>query len=363
MASKLSLILHLESFEYDLRDCAMKKNEISILNVLFCLMIIFIHVTAAPITNLSPDTLIVKVLFVIHRICGVAVHGFVFLSGLKLFLKDTSNIKYYDYIVSRIKRIYIPYLIVAVLYYFFEVCRGVYIFDIHQLAGFLTFGNGEAHLYFVFVIMQFYLLLPLWRHLVNTKNTPVLLIVAALINIVGYCYLTDILSCLNIAENFSYNHGLFTSYIFVWTLGCVCGKYYDKFVNFIGDKKFIFGLVAGLLTFADVYMEFNNFYYGGVFEFSKIVRLLYLPAMIMFVYSLFAGCKLKIFNNRILKLIDGASFEIYLFHIFVIYVVGSFTKKIALGQLELYSINFVFVYLISITLCVLYKNIIGRLKK
>ena len=107
----------------------MKKNEISALNVLFCLMVIFIHVTSAPITNLPPDTVTVKILFSIHRMCGVAVYGFVFLSGVKLFLKDTSKIEYSEYIIARLQKIYIPYLIVTVLYYLYEIILGFYVFD------------------------------------------------------------------------------------------------------------------------------------------------------------------------------------------------------------------------------------------
>ena len=42
----------------------MKKNEISVLNVLFCLMVIFIHVTAAPLTGHNTTENVVRYCFI-----------------------------------------------------------------------------------------------------------------------------------------------------------------------------------------------------------------------------------------------------------------------------------------------------------
>ncbi len=333
----------------------MKKNEISVLNVLFCLMVIFIHVTAAPITGHNTTEHVSRILFFIHRMCGVAVHGFVFLSSVKLFLKDTSKIDYRKYIKGRFSRIYIPYLIFVVIYYLFEVTRGFYEFNIPQLLEFILFGSGESHFYFIFVIMQFYLLFPLWRKLLNTKNVFGLLAVAAVLNIVCYCHLTDILSLLHI--NFYYNHGLFTSYIFVWILGCVCGKYYDVFIEFIKTHFWKFGIAALVLLVADVYMAYNTSYYNASYPVLDYVRLLYLYTMILFMYGLFTIYRSKLFKTELFEKINNATFSIFLFHVFVIYAVNGFTSNVfSFGQLRMYLINFVLVYSISVTLCVMFKN-------
>lgn len=326
-------------------------------------MVIFIHVTAAPLTSHNTTENVSRILFFSHRMCGVAVHGFVFLAGLKLFLKDTNKISYPRYIKSRFMRIYVPYLIFSVLYYLFEVSRNIYVFDLKQLTKFMLTGSGEAHLYFVFVIMQFYILFPLWRRLLKTKNIPLLLCIAALVNFVCYCHLPQILSLFNISKNFAYNHGLFTSYIFVWILGCVCGKYYDKFVEFAKNKILFFGVLSALLVCVDVFMAYNTNYYGAHYWCLSYVRLMYLSAMIMFMYGIFLHHKPGILNTGLFNKIDNATFSIYLFHLFVIYAVDSFTKIIFhFGQLRMYVINFILVYSISVTLCVMYKNYVGRIK-
>ena len=339
----------------------MKKNEISVLNVLFCLMVIFIHVTAAPLAGHNTTENISRVLFYIQRMCGVAVHGFVFLSSMKLFLKDTSQINYRKYIKSRFRKIYLPYLVFVVIYYLFEVTRGIYDFNIPQLFKFILFGSGESHFYFIFVIMQFYLLFPLWRKLLKTNKVLLLLLAAAVINIVCYCHLSDIL--LNFGIHNTYNHGIFTSYIFVWILGCVCGKYYDKFIGFV--KKFFweFGIAAFVLFLFDANMAYKTSLFIGHYPLGNHVRLLYLYTMILFMYGLFLVYKPRIFRTELFNKIDDATFPIFLFHVYVIYAVNGFTTSVfGFGQFKLYLINFVLVYAISVTLCVMFKNYIKMTK-
>ena len=335
----------------------MKKNEISVLNVLFCLMVIFIHVTSAPITSIDPENVIVKLLYSGHRISGVAVYGFVFLSGVKLFLKDTSKIEYSEYIIARLQKIYIPYLVVTVLYYMYEILRGFYVFDIKQLMYFLSTGSGECHLYFVILIMQFYLLFPLWKKAVNFKNTALLLITGALINVVCLCKLPDLINN---------NHVLFTSYIFIWLLGCVCGKYYDKFTVLAKKNVIKFCVLSVMLLASDVYMSYSSNYYGIYFNsiIFNVVRMSALSAFIMFLMGLFMRFDIKVLPTKFFYMINNASFEIYLVHLFVLYAVSDFLNKhFSLGQLEMYTINLILVYGLSIILSVLYKYVSGRIKK
>lgn len=340
----------------------MKKNEISFLNVIFCMMVIFIHVTAFPVTSLPPHNISLMALYAVQRICGVAVHGFVFLGGLKLFLKETSCIKYSTYLVSRLKKIYVPYLVIAVAYYLYEVCMGYMSFDFLKLSGFLVFGSGEAHLYFVFVIMQFYILFPLWRYLMSRVGTVWVLSVSAVVNIFFYCWFPKVLELCGICDNFSYNHGVFTSYLFAWILGCVCGKYYKKFLAFINEKFVILGFCALILACYDIYMAYNNYYYGTEFALLKPVRLLYLPAMILFLYGIAVRCSDKLLNSRAVLLIDSVSYEIYLFHIFVIYFVDkSITKYLNFGVLESYFLKSFAVYFISIYACIVFRKMFNKL--
>ena len=68
-----------------------RKNELSSMNIVFCLLVIFIHVSSAPVTGLSKESWQYAVFFVPWRLSAFVVQGFIFLSGLKMFLKEDTK--------------------------------------------------------------------------------------------------------------------------------------------------------------------------------------------------------------------------------------------------------------------------------
>jgi hypothetical protein len=64
-----------------------RKREISSLNCLFCVMVVCIHLLSEPVTRFEKGTWQYAVAFVPQQLMFVSVYGFVFLSGLKLFIR------------------------------------------------------------------------------------------------------------------------------------------------------------------------------------------------------------------------------------------------------------------------------------
>ena len=56
--------------------------ELSYLNLLLCLLVIFIHVSAEPVSRLNRDSLQYLVVVVPWRLSAFVVQGFFFLSGV-----------------------------------------------------------------------------------------------------------------------------------------------------------------------------------------------------------------------------------------------------------------------------------------
>lgn len=81
-----------------------KKYEISFLNTLFCVLVIFIHVVSAPVTDLEKGTAAWTAVFVPWRLSAFVVQGFIFLSGMKMFLNTGRKIDYKKYYLSRFKK-------------------------------------------------------------------------------------------------------------------------------------------------------------------------------------------------------------------------------------------------------------------
>ena len=340
----------------------MKKSEISLLNVLFCMMVIFIHVTSAALTGVGDAAFIV--LYTLQRFCGVAVYGFIFLSGVKLFLKDCSAVSYGKYITSRIMRIYVPYLIATVLYYFFEIWRGYYIFDIKQLIHFVITGKGECHLYFVVIIMQFYLLRPLWNMLLNSRRNATCLVVTALVNVLCVYKLPQLLGAIGIRD-FAYNDRVFTSYVFFWFAGCVFGRYYERFVAVFKKILPVMIVLLVITLWADVLLSVRGRLYGIYYPCMDVVHLAYVAVAVFALYSASLiprateVCKLHIF-----RAINSVTFQMYLFHICVVAIVGDFLNKYSsLGHLDRWAIALPSVYIISISLCIIYNKLKNQLER
>lgn len=329
------------------------KSEISVLNVLFCLMVIFIHITSYTIAALDAASPTVKVLHAFWRLCSCAVYGFIFLSGVKLFLKEYKDFSLKKFYVSRLKKIVLPYVVAVIFYYLFEISRGYYEFSFKELGFFLLSGKIECHLYFVVIIIQFYLLMPLWQKLVSLKNKPLLLTGAFLLNVFFVYQIPKLFG------GFGYNDRVFTSYIFFWLLGCVCGKCYNRFLAVLKKSAAAFILFFIICFAADAYLSYIC-KFGIYYKITETVHLLYCFGAILFFYCLaYSGKVREIAQNKIFKRINDASYEIYLVHIFVLYKANDFILCLKIGELKAWILRAAVVYSVSILLCVAYKALIN----
>ncbi len=331
-----------------------KKVEISFLNVVFCLMVIFIHVTSYPISSLPADSVVMKFLFALQKLCGVCVYGFIFLSGLKLFLNMPEKFNLKKYYASRLKKIILPYILFTILYYVYESYRGYYTFNIKELLTFFVNGKVECHLYFIVIIAQFYVLLPLWKAVTRLKAIYVLP-VALFLNIFFSTRFSG----------FQYNDRIFTSYLFYWLMGCFCGMNYEKFISNIKNNRNIILVLFILFFTVDtifLYLSFTG-ELGLSAKIVETVHLLHCAISVIFFYliSLFAK-NVNLLENGIIKAVNNASYEVYLVHILFVHIANDMLLKFkGFGVLDAYAFRFLFVYILSLGVCVIYKKLISLL--
>ena len=84
--------------------------ELSILNVLFCFGVIFIHASSEPVTVWQTSSLKGFIVTLIWRSMTFVVPAFLFMSGLKLFKNLKNPVGYKRYHLTRLKKIFLPYL-------------------------------------------------------------------------------------------------------------------------------------------------------------------------------------------------------------------------------------------------------------
>ncbi len=337
-----------------------RKTEISLLNVLFCLTVIFIHIISYAVSSFTPGTVEYTIVMIPWRLATFVVQGFVMLSGVKLFLNGREQKPYSKHLTARLKDIVKPYAICFVIYYiYFMIAKEYppdleylknqfhYIFTasawynipfmVRNLFQFIivndglnlsfilkNFFNGGLvyHLYFIPLILQFDVLLPVWKRLVNKYSPVAVLPVTLLITLFCEAFLPQIITTLFPNAEFTYNDRIFSSYLAFWLIGCYIGKYYDKFCEIL-KKHFpalctFYGITLILVTVLS-YFAFNNIVN---IPYLNIIHFLYVIFTLLFLYAVSIKIPQNIFEKiPILSKIDHSSLYIYLYHVLPLMII------------------------------------------
>lgn len=184
-----------------------RKQEIGLVSVCLCILVVFIHVSSWTIQDMDKQSVQFILLLTPWRLSAFVVQGFIFLSGLKLFLSQ-KPFSYGAFLRSRAKKILLPYLIWVGLYYAFFIAIGWYRFSLLDLAEYIFLGTLCAHFYFIVIIVQFYLLMPLFRALLSRFDARLLCAVTLLLTILFKLFV-----------HFQYDDRVFCGYLFYFMLG------------------------------------------------------------------------------------------------------------------------------------------------
>ena len=335
-----------------------RKTEISMLNILLCLMVVFIHVSSSPVSQLNKESIQYIAVMIPWRLSAFVVQGFIFLSGLKFFIKGTENFNYIQFLKKRIKTIIIPYLIWVMVYYVYFCSIGYFPFSIKDYIIYVINGSIVSPFYFIVAIVQFYVLMPLWIKLFKIFDSKILLVVSFFIMILAKKYLPHLLG-----NSFLYYDRIFTTYLFYWVLGCAAGLNYNSFKNFASKTILFFAVAFIIIASADSYFSLQSFAYGQYVPFLENLHVLYCISAIIFTFGFFTILSNKgIELNGILKNIDSSSFYIYLSHCFVMNIVNHIIELFGIYSIgKAYLIRFLAVYIITITLCVCYIKLKKRI--
>lgn len=324
-----------------------KKTEIDFLNTLFCLLVIFIHIMSAPITEIDTASPMYRAVFVPWRLAAFVVQGFIFLSGMKLFLNYTPGryVNYGRYYVSRLKKIVLPYILCVILYYIY-FCRNGYVSGkITELGGYIIKGDLVSHFYFVIIIVQLYFLRPLWEWAMKKYKPGFLILSAAAVTF----------AVPHICGGFAYKDRFFATYLVYWIGGCAAGAYYDKFKKWSECR---FGMLAALFAVAAV-CEAVISYTGMVkkinMPYIEEMHIVYCMCAVMFAYSVALKIGGKIMRSKSFDKINAASYYIYLIHCLFIYVANDFMARMGGFSVKReFIIRAAFTYIASVAVCMAY---------
>lgn len=338
-----------------------KITEISVFEFFMCMFVILIHLLSEGVDTF-PKWSFGSVLFSsLTRLTTFAVPGFVFTSAVKLFYKygDSARFSYGKFLWGRCRKIIFPYLLAVTVYYaVFVWILHLYPYHFDQYLDFLISGNISAQFYFVILILQFYLLMPIWLSFSRIKIRAFGLILSAVA-----CGIT-ILSRMY----FPYSAGIakvFPSYLIFWILGTYVGLYYDTFERLVKQNKL--PIYIGWLILAVVHCILSYMQFCGriVYRFSPVLVVFFCLFAIFGFYSYARDLTLSLerLGKGLLTSISQASYDIYLWHCLIILVLYHYLTEWEIDSiLTRFCIAFVTTYGISIIFCVLKCTLFANIK-
>ena len=339
----------------------MKIDEITVFEDFLCLFVIMIHTVSVCITNYVKPGIISSLFYIFSRFLTFAVLAFLFSSGLKALYKYKNCVGQFNYagfILDRVKKIYVPYVICVILYYLYFVFRLNYFpFEISELFRYIFYGNLSAHFYFIVVIMQFYLLMPLW-HLICTKIPFSLSFFAALL----ITYITR-LCLVDVFPGFMYFDRIFPYYSVFWVTGCYAGYNYDRFTEIISKYKSAVYLSALLVT-SHVFLQYLNFCNIIVYKYREYVHVIFCLVFTVAFYLLVTD-SIVLFKKLmpVLKKTSAITFYIYLIHVLVIFECNYLMDSLQIiSTTQRFLIRTFFAYTISFTSSSIYVSAKKKIK-
>lgn len=328
------------------------KQEIIFANVLMCLLVVFIHISSSAVSTLEKNSIQYIAVMVPWRLSAFVVQGFIFLSALKIFIKQEPVTNYKRYYISRIKTIIFPYTIWVVLYYLYFCNHGYFSFNLNHLLKNMVLGTLVSPFYFIVVIVQFYALLPLWQWLYKRFNPVSILFFSLLITVLCGQFLPKAISLITGGYSFAYNDRLLTTYFLYWSMGAICGIHYEQFTLWFTEKLKIIALGFILFACIDIYLSFKVFVHGIYVPNLETIHIFYCVAAILLTMAV--GVRIK--PKPIILAINSISYPIYLAHCYVLIRVNDILATQGIQDIgKSYAIRFFTVYTTTITGCLAFK--------
>lgn len=310
-------------------------EELTYFNAICCLMVILIHVLSIGIVSVDKRTWQAVSIYIPWLISSMVVPAFLFSGAMKVGaqLRNPDRIPPYGrYVCSRFQKIYLPFVLCNVVYYlvfmYFHYIEGSFSDFFFRL---IT-GTLSSPFYYVLITMQFYLLFPLWRILIQKVPFPCALLSSALITLFSL-RLSTALGFVGV--NFPYSDRIFTSYLIFWVLGLYVGHSYDRVDRYLTPNK------ASLLLMGVPYLLYlliSYLQYAGVFYLIDLNNCkLFTDCISIYVLLLLSRRLTRAPSavRGILRRIHSASFFVYLYHCVFLEVGYAFFLGRGIHQLSL----------------------------
>jgi len=327
-----------------------KLYELDYMRFIACFAVMLVHITATGVTGYIYGSFPQIVMLFINSSVKFTTPMFIFLSGVTSFYSyREKKFKYMPFITRRLRKVLIAYFVWCVIYYSAYIKFGFYIFDINFFTKSVLLGTMSYHLYFVIIIVQMYIVGPIFYKMLKNSNKKILiLIVSAIITVLCAEYI-----------RFENADRLFLKYIFFYMFGIFVSLEYDKYISWINKYKVL--ISAGYII-TSIILTMVIYYNLTIYMFVWFVFSIF---SVFFIYYISLVMK-KTFNKiySFIKLFGQSSYYIYLMHPLVLTFMIVYTDKYGIlsitMRLIIYSITVIPITIIS---CLLFTALKNKIKK
>lgn len=322
-----------------------RKTELSAMNLLMCMLVIFVHVASWTIGGMDKTSVKYIFLMVPWRLSAFVVQGFLFLSGVKLFASE-KPFHYGRFLLGRVKGILVPYLVWVGIYYAYFIAIGWYTFSWRDLGEYVFLGTLCSHFYYIIIAMQFYLLLPLFRRRILTENPWWIVTESILITAVFKVFV-----------HYPYDDRVFITYLCYFTVGAAVGRHYAAVCAFLKKWWWACGIAFVTLGFFDALLTYFSQTRGAVYRYFEVLHLGYCFSAIFFFLAVFLRTLEGKRLPRPIALADRSSYGMYLSHVLFIYIANALLHRAGVtDMLHAFVLRGIFTYTATLLLSAAYTR-------
>ena len=287
-----------------------RKFEITYARAIFCILVVLIHAFTEFLNDTEPTAFSHNIAAFLRILLLFATPCFIILSELLLAMRYTDQLPKH-FFLKRLKFIVIPYIIIgtfdAYSHYLDNINDTTF-----KASFFSTVLYGDWYGWFVFVILQFYVLHALLKNVLNKAKPSTMLGISFVISAThatlmhfssGYTSLMD--------DIYPFFHRTFILYwLFYFVFGFYLGKYYDQVIQFIRETK-LWLLCIWFACIMLIYINYNYFdsTYAQSNRFDLLVYTVLSFMLIIYILWWFRHAHIPF-----LLIISEISFFIYLTH-------------------------------------------------
>ncbi|MFC4713137.1 acyltransferase [Planococcus dechangensis] len=288
--------------------------DIHVLRAIGCLMVVLVHVSALYYVQRGNWE---DVILFINQASRFGTPIFAIVSGLLLFMQvKKRGFLFKQFFQSRLNKIVIPFLFWTAFYLvYLWMVFGANPFDggMRRFILEVAFGETYSHLYFISIVLQFYLIVPLLQFVKSKGAWVGLLALSAVIHIYAMRYM-DPAQFDGLLATIVEQRAFLPKWIFFFIFGGFLAYHWDAAKAWA--YKMRIGLSIGVLLI--LYFAAVEYEWGRYIGSNRVTNIINLPILVLFIMAVSEKIARNPFLYSVTSRLGAMSMGIYLIHPFVL---------------------------------------------